>query len=133
MLTEKLMIWLEIKKAAPSIMKAGGNAVEILIWSQGKTLEEVRLVLWGEETIETFEQKKHYNASVREKENRKAKSKHRNSYDVVDAVEGKQKNFDFLDLENMDTTKRIRELVEYDEKSLTLHERAVLGLVEDDE
>ena len=127
------MIWLEIKKAAPAIMKAGGNAVEILIWSQGKTLEEVRLVLWGEETIETFEQKKHYNASVREKESRKAKSKQRNSYDVVDAVEGKQKNFDFLDLENMDTTKRIRELVEYDEQSLTLHERAVLGLVDDEE
>ena len=43
MLTEKLMIWLEIKKAAPAIMKAGGNTVEILLWSQGKTLEEVRL------------------------------------------------------------------------------------------
>ena len=133
MLTEKLMIWLEIKKAAPAIMKAGGNAVEILIWSQGKTLEEVRLVLWGEETIETFEQKKHYNASVREKESRKAKSKHRNSYDAVDAVEGKQKNFDLLDLENMETAKKIRELVEYDEQCMTLHERAVLGLVEDDE
>ena len=42
---EKLLIWNEIKKAAPAIMKAGGNAVEILIWSQGKTLDEVQMFL----------------------------------------------------------------------------------------
>ena len=38
MASEKSEIWLEIKKAAPEINKAGGNAIELLIWSQGKYL-----------------------------------------------------------------------------------------------
>ena len=45
MVPEKMVIWLEIKRAAPAIMKAGGNTVEILLWSQGKSLEEVMNLL----------------------------------------------------------------------------------------
>ena len=37
-MSEKLQIWAEIKKQAPSIIKAGGNPVDLLLWSQGKTL-----------------------------------------------------------------------------------------------
>ena len=58
MLPEKLLIWTEIKNATPAIMKAGGNAVEILIWSQDKTLKEVREVLRGPDTVELFEKMK---------------------------------------------------------------------------
>ena len=42
MASEKSEIWLEIKKAAPEINKAGGNAIELLIWSHGKHLWEVQ-------------------------------------------------------------------------------------------
>ena len=42
MASEKSEIWLEIKKAASEINKAGGNAIELLIWSQGKHLWEVQ-------------------------------------------------------------------------------------------
>ena len=42
MASEKSLIWLEIKKAAPEINKVGGNAIELLIWSQGKGLAEVQ-------------------------------------------------------------------------------------------
>ena len=37
-MSEKLKIWAEIKKQAPVIIKAGGNPVDLLLWSQGKTL-----------------------------------------------------------------------------------------------
>lgn len=37
-MSDKLQIWAEIKKQAPSIIKAGGNPVDLLLWSQGKTL-----------------------------------------------------------------------------------------------
>ena len=58
MLPEKLLIWTEIKNATPAIMRAGGNAVEILIWSQDKTLKEVREILRGYDPIELFEKRK---------------------------------------------------------------------------
>ena len=37
-MSEKLRIWAEIKKQAPAILKAGGNPIDLLLWSQGKTL-----------------------------------------------------------------------------------------------
>ena len=40
--TEKRIIWAEIKQAAPGIFKSGGNAVDVLLWSQGRRLSEVR-------------------------------------------------------------------------------------------
>ena len=40
--TEKRIIWAEIKQAAPGIFKSGGNAVDLLLWSQGRRLSEVR-------------------------------------------------------------------------------------------
>ena len=40
--SDKSLIWLEIRKAAPAINKAGGNAIELLIWSQGRHLREVQ-------------------------------------------------------------------------------------------
>ena len=47
MASEKSLIWLEIKKAAPEINKVGGNAIELLIWSQGKGLAEVQRKIQG--------------------------------------------------------------------------------------
>ena len=43
MVSDKSQIWLEIRKAAPKINKAGGNAIELLIWSQGRELWEVMM------------------------------------------------------------------------------------------
>lgn len=43
-MSEKLKIWAEIKKQAPIIIKAGGNPVDLLLWSQGKTLGKFGLI-----------------------------------------------------------------------------------------
>ena len=40
-MSEKLRIWAEIKKQAPAILKAGGNPIDLLLWSQGKTLGNI--------------------------------------------------------------------------------------------
>ena len=69
MLPEKLLIWTEIKNATPAIMRAGGNAVEILIWSQDKTLKEVREILRGDDPIELFEKRKAEETNNEEKKN----------------------------------------------------------------
>ena len=53
---EKILIWKEIKNAAPSILKANGNPVEILLWSQGRTLEEVRALLAQPKTFQVENQ-----------------------------------------------------------------------------
>ena len=132
MLSEKLLIWNEIKKAAPAIMRAGGNAVEILIWSQRKTLEEVRVVLGCGGTIKTLEPKENYEVSVNDiKESKEAKSK-RSKSTVCDEIEENQKPYEMIEIENTETTKKIRELVEFEENNLTENEKAVLGLVEDE-
>ena len=52
--SEKTLVWKEIKKAAPAILKAAGNPVEILIKSQGKTVEEVKTLI---EDYEEFNKK----------------------------------------------------------------------------
>ena len=75
MLSEKLLIWNEIKKAAPAIMKAGGNAVDILIWSQGKTLDEVNVLLSGDESFETFKNRQHESSCAKDEETQVKTSK----------------------------------------------------------
>ena len=42
MASNKSQIWLEIRAASSEINKAGGNAIELLLWSQGKHLWEVQ-------------------------------------------------------------------------------------------
>ena len=37
-MSDKLKVWAEIKKRAPDIIKEGGNPIDLLLWSQGKTL-----------------------------------------------------------------------------------------------
>ena len=74
MLSEKLLNCNEIKKAAPAIMRAGGNAVEILIWSQGKTLDEVQMLLTGDESMATFKNRKHDSICDKDEETQKEKS-----------------------------------------------------------
>ena len=41
-MTEKTQIWLLIRHAAPFLNKLGHNCVELLAWSQNKSLEEVQ-------------------------------------------------------------------------------------------
>ena len=41
-MTEKTQIWLLIRHAAPFLNKLGHNCVELLTWSQSKSLEEVQ-------------------------------------------------------------------------------------------
>ena len=43
--TQNILVWKEIKNAAPAILKADGNPGEILIKSRGKTLDEVKSML----------------------------------------------------------------------------------------
>ena len=132
MLSEKLLIWNEIKKAAPAIMRAGGNAVEILIWSQGKTLEEVRQVLGCGAIIKTLEPKEIHEVSVNDiEESQEAKSKPSKSI-ICDEHEEDQKLYEMIEIENMETTKKIQEMVEFEENNPTENEKAVLGLVEDE-
>ena len=40
--SEKSKIWKEIKSFASAINRAGGNTVGLLLWSRGKSLEEVQ-------------------------------------------------------------------------------------------
>ena len=37
-MSDKLRVWAEIKRRAPDIIKEGGNPIDLLLWSQGKTL-----------------------------------------------------------------------------------------------
>ena len=41
-LPERTLIWCEIKAAVPAMLKAGVSSVGVLVWSQGKSLGEVR-------------------------------------------------------------------------------------------
>ena len=43
-MSDKLKIWAEIKKQAPVIIKAGGNPVDLLLWSQGKTFGNLLII-----------------------------------------------------------------------------------------
>ena len=60
-LPEKTKIWSLIKASLPAINKSGSNGVEMLVWAQDKSLEEVkkrlkeitRLVEEGEEIKST--------------------------------------------------------------------------------
>ena len=40
--SEKTRIWLLIKNSLPQLNKAGINPIEFLIWTQGKSIREVR-------------------------------------------------------------------------------------------
>ena len=40
--SEKTRIWLIIKNSLPQLNKAGINPIEFLIWTQGKSIREVR-------------------------------------------------------------------------------------------
>ena len=46
------LVWAEIREAAGLINRAGGNPVEILLWSRGKSLsavrEEIRRIVEGD-------------------------------------------------------------------------------------
>ena len=42
MCEEATQVWAEIREAAGQISRAGENPVELLLWSRGKTLAEVR-------------------------------------------------------------------------------------------
>ena len=48
---EATQVWTEIREAAGLVRRAGGNPVEILLWSRGKTLsavrEEIRRIVYG--------------------------------------------------------------------------------------
>ena len=41
-LPERTLIWCEIKAAVPVMLKNGVSSVGVLVWSQGKSLGEVR-------------------------------------------------------------------------------------------
>ena len=140
---EKLLIWNEIKKAAPAIMRAGGNAVEILIWSQDKTLDEVIMFLTGNESLETFKNRKHNFICDTNEENHKERSKRKNKVYLDDQEEDEddyqtqeRRLSNIFDIKHskeiMEQTKKIRELVEFEENSLTKNEKFVLGLMEDE-
>ena len=52
---ETTLVWTEIREAAGLVSRAGGNPVEILLWSRGKTLsavrEEIRRIVYGSRFI----------------------------------------------------------------------------------
>ena len=68
MASEKSLIWLEIKKAAPEINKVGGNAIELLIWSQGKGLAEVQRKIQGILETENLSEEELRNRELLEEE-----------------------------------------------------------------
>ena len=139
MLSEKLLIWNEIKKAAPAIMKAGGNAVELLLWSQGKTQADIRKLL-GLAKIEGFENIKqnmdNWNELVKSEEKEALRQKVKSSKKGRRAVK-LDLSFEDIDIEDIedidieDTNERIRELVEYEENNMSKNEGVMLGLVSD--
>ena len=50
MIEESVLIWMEVKNAAPSIIKAGGNPIEVI--NRGRTYSthhEVLVLVLGEE------------------------------------------------------------------------------------
>ena len=136
MVSEKMLIWHEIKRAAPAIMKAGGNAVEILIWSQGRSLEEVRDLLRRDTSGQLVIIRKDsnrrkdvgYNVDKIEKKNSQV------NFTKPDKKEEHKTSIDekMKEIPNYEQTRKIRELVEYEESNLSENEKRVLGLVTDD-
>ena len=39
---ERVKVWVEIRKASCLINRVGGNTVELLLWSRGRSVSEVR-------------------------------------------------------------------------------------------
>ena len=40
--TDKSLIWKEIRSSSSRINKAGGNTIELLLWSRGRVIKEVQ-------------------------------------------------------------------------------------------
>ena len=45
-LPERTLIWCEIKAAVPDMLRCGISSIEVLVWSQGRTLKEVGMEAW---------------------------------------------------------------------------------------
>ena len=72
MSSQKSLIWIAIRKAASDINKAGGNTIELLLWSQDRRLPDVQRRI--ESILETsssadFEQKDDFGGAEDEGEN----------------------------------------------------------------
>ena len=54
---ERVQVWGEIRKASRLINRAGGNTVELLLWSRGRSVRAVRRrihrILYGGQTAGT--------------------------------------------------------------------------------
>ena len=124
MFPEKTLIWNEIKKAAPDITKDGGNPIEILLWSQGKTLDEVKRKLKGEDIGNTRKNKKEI------VQNRVKANAIINVFKGYNEDDSKENVDDVIEIK---AGSKIRELVETEEKNFISDEKDfMLGLVSDD-
>ena len=126
MFPEHVIIWNEIKKAAPDITKSGGNPVEILLWSRGKTLEEVKRKLKGDD-IELkgeneVEIKKNPTGPDQERKERKRK--------IISNVYTSKSDEENADVDEIDIEigegSKLSEMVEMEEKSLAKENQIML-------
>ena len=105
MFSEEVLIWIEIKNAASNILKTGGNPIEVLLWSKGKTLEEVKFRLHGEKPA-TKERNKEESLYLKQK--------------IADLKVSEIDSEEVVDYEieiDMEKSKKIKEMVEFEEKS----------------
>jgi hypothetical protein len=118
MFPEHVLIWNEIKKAAPDINKSGGNPVEILLWSRGKTLVEVKRKLKGDDV----EVKENPTGPDQERKERKRK--------IISNVYTSKSDEENTDADELDIEigegSKLSEMVEMEEKSLSNENQIML-------
>ena len=108
MFSEELLIWIEIKNAASNILKTGGNPIEVLLWSKGKTLEEVKFRLHGEKPDKPATKERNKEESLYLKQ--KIADLKISEINIEEIVE--------YEIEiDREKSKKIKEMVEFEEKS----------------
>ena len=95
-MTEKTQIWLVIRHAAPFLNKLGHNCVELLSWSQNKSLEEVQEQLRVFTGNKTVDGKNFVPLELFPERHKKVANKQRADQDVFDVEEAHE--FIFKDM-----------------------------------
>merc|ERR1712062_213950 len=133
MIEERILVWLEVKQSAPQIIKGGGNPIEVLLWSRGKSLYEVRKFL-GRPNPEKFEEIKEErkNSLLDEKIDIFSKERRRSSFKIESKKQEETRQS--LVKNDNERIKKIRQLVDFEENSLALsqNQKIMCGIIDEE-
>ena len=150
MIEESVLIWMEVKNHAPTIIKSGGNPIEVhnhhisnsfmiicqvLLWARGKTLGQVRNFLSRGGMFKFEEIRKERRESVVENkmDSNLDIMKRRKSSVKIDLMKNDD-NIKKVKGNDNEKLRKIRQMVEFDENSIALssNQKKVFGIVEEE-